>query len=225
MDGDAVDGDSKAGEVTGMILSGDARTLWDAALALNRAREGASDLPPLLFLTDPARTHRPWETAARLPKGAAVIYRHFGDGNREVVAQRLREVTQERGVRLLVGLDVDLARSCGADGVHLPERALGEVLAIRAEHPHWLLTGAVHSLEAATAARGLDALILSPIFPAGGASAAKTALGAEILADAALHAACPVYALGGVNAATVTRLTGSGAAGFAGVEAIRAAFD
>ncbi|HEY0926902.1 MAG TPA: thiamine phosphate synthase, partial [Brevundimonas sp.] len=54
--------------------SDDARILWDAALALNRAATavspGAASLPPLLFFTDPERTPRPWETAARQPAGA-----------------------------------------------------------------------------------------------------------------------------------------------------------
>ena len=105
-----------------MNLSGDARLLWDAGVGLNRAvrpvsPEPSRALPPLLFFSDPRRTPEPWKTAARLPEEAALVYRHFGAEDAEVVARRLRAVTAERGVRLLIGLDADLAQTVGADGV------------------------------------------------------------------------------------------------------------
>ncbi|MBJ7511362.1 thiamine phosphate synthase, partial [Brevundimonas sp.] len=113
-----------------MILSAgysdDARMIWDAATALNRAAAAVSPaaarLPPLLFFTDPARTPRPWETAARLPPGSAVVYRAFGADHALEIGHRLRAVTREAGVELLVGKDADLADAVSADGLHLPER-------------------------------------------------------------------------------------------------------
>jgi len=62
------------------------------------------------------------------------------------------------------------------------------------------------------------------VFPAGGASADKPALGIQGFTALARCAALPVYALGGVDAKTADRLTGSGACGLAGVGAIRSAF-
>ena len=215
-------------------LSDDALRLWRAATAMNAAAlardSGSVSLPPLLFFTDPQRTPRPWETAARLPAGAAVVYRHFGAVDAAEVAGRLRAVTANRGVRLLIGLDADLARAAGADGVHLPERALNEAWILRERHPGWLLTGAAHTVAAATTAPGaLHAVVLSPIFAAGGASGAKAALGVDALASAVRGGAgpayvLPVYALGGVNARTVDRLSGAGACGIAGVDALQRAF-
>ena len=125
-----MDGDGEAGEEGVMILpadySDDARGLWSAAQALNRAATAVSPradvLPPLLFFTDPERTPRPWRTAACLPAGAAVVYRAFGAPDARGTGRRLRRVTRAAGVRLLVGLDFDLARAIQADGVHLPER-------------------------------------------------------------------------------------------------------
>ena len=214
------------------MLSNDARRLWEAARGLQAsalARSGPAvsrPAPPLLFFTDPGRTPRPWDTAARLPEGSAVVYRHFGVADAKAVAGRLREITRLRGVRLLIGLDGGLAEHIGADGLHLPERALTDAAAIRQRHPTWLLTGAVHSLKAVrTAPRdGLDALVLSPIFLAGGASASRPALGVAALRDAADVAACPIYALGGIGPGNVDELVGSGACGLAGVEAIQTAF-
>lgn len=214
-----------------MNLSGDAGILWNAAVALDRAARPVSPnavahpLPPLLFFTDPTRTPEPWRTAERLPEGAAVVYRSFGASEAVTVARRLRTVTAARGVKLLIGLDADLAERIEADGVHLPERALTAAAALRAARPDWLLTGAVHSQAAAEQAPAdLDALILSPVFPAGGASAAKPALGAEAFAAVVRSSAVPVYALGGITAETAGRLAGTGTCGFAGVDAIQQAF-
>lgn len=211
-----------------MTLSEDARTLWQTATALARAAAAVSPpkppLPPLLFFTDPTRTPRPWETAERLPAGAGVVFRHFGAADALETGLRLRAATGEAGVRLLVGLDADLAERIGADGVHLPERALSAAHALSGRRPDWLLTGAAHSLEAVKTARDLDALVLSPVFPAGGASAGKPALGIEGFKAVAATAPCPVYALGGISAANAEALIGSGACGIAGVDAVQTAF-
>lgn len=211
-----------------MTLSEDARTLWQTATALARAAAAVSPpkrpLPPLLFFTDPTRTPRPWETAARLPAGAGVVFRHFGAADALEIGLRLRATTREAGVRLLVGLDADLAERIGADGVHLPERALSAAYALSGRRPEWLLTGAAHSLEAAKTARDLDALVLSPVFPAGGVSAKKTALGIDGFKALAAPAPCPAYALGGISAANAADLLESGAYGIAGVDAVQTAF-
>lgn len=219
------------------MLSDDARALWNVAQSLKaRAdakavaaeRDGVSrtarDLPSLLFFTDPKRTPRPWETAAHLPQGAGVVFRHFGLADAEQTALRLRDVTTARGLVLLIGLDADLANHVGADGVHLPQRAISAAYALSGKRPDWILTGAVHSIAVAKTARDLDALVLSPIFPAGGRSSQKAALGIPALAETARATRTPVYALGGINAANVGGLALSGACGLAGVDAIAAAF-
>ncbi|MCA0368866.1 MAG: thiamine phosphate synthase [Proteobacteria bacterium] len=207
--------------------SAEARALWDVATALNRAAAAVSPrpaaLPPLLFFTDPVRTPRPWETAKRLPAGVAVVFRAFGAPDAVETGRRLRDATQAAGGKLLVGLDADLARLVQADGLHLPERAAARAPAIRTAWPDALLTAAWHGAET-PAVEGLDALVLSPVFSAGGASADKPPLGTQGFTALARRAALPVYALGGVDAKTANRLTGSGACGLAGVGAIRSAF-
>lgn len=216
-----------------MILSNDARRLWDAAsgmksLALDRLPPAVSvrarALPPVLVFTDPDRMPRPWDIALRLPAGAGMVYRHFGDPDAETVARRLRAATRQAGVMLLIGMDADLADRVGADGVHLPERALAAAYALGGRRPDWVLTGAVHSAVAAGSARDLDAVVLSPVFPAGGASTPRPALGEAGLATAAAGATCPVYALGGIGPDNIGELARCGAWGVAGVEAFAKAF-
>lgn len=207
---------------------GEAATrLWATAQALARAatavRGGVpSQVPALLFFTDPGRTPRPWEIAARMPAGSGVVYRGFGAPDARDTAERLRAVTATRGMTLLIGMDADLAEAVGADGLHLPERALSAAFALSGRRPDWLLTGAVHSVQGALAARDLDAVILSPIFPAGGLSSDKTALGTERLAQVA--AVRPVIALGGITADNAGDLPRTGAAGVAAISGIVDAF-
>lgn len=206
----------------------DAEILWEVArvLACDAAEvsPAARALPPLLFFTDPDRTPRPWETAARLPAGAAVVYRGFSAPDAAETAARLRDATRSAGVLLLIGLDADLARAVEADGVHLPERALADARLLHAAHSDWLITGAAHSAEGLAGGPPLHASVLSPVFPAGGASADRPALGLARVTDLAEATARPVYALGGIDARNVEGLIGSGMCGIAGVGAIQAAF-
>ena len=210
----------------------EADILWEVACVLardaadvSRAQgRAAPNLPPLLFFTDPRRTPRPWETAARLPPGSGVVFRSFGAGDAPETARRLREATRRGGSLLLIGLDADLAEAVEADGVHLPERALDRAPALAAAHPGWRITGAVHSAEALALAGGLDAAVLSPVFMAGGASAGRPVLGVEGFGGLVREAKRPVYALGGIDGGNARDLIGSGACGLAGVSAIQAAF-
>jgi thiamine-phosphate pyrophosphorylase len=210
----------------------DADTLWRIASGL--AREAAKvsraaggprpNLPPLLFFTDPDRTPAPWEVAARLPVGSGVVYRHFGAPDARETALRLREATRRRDGLLLIGLDAALAEAVEADGVHLPEAATGEAAALAARHPGWRITAAFHGRAPHPSLEGVDALVVSPVFQAGGASALNPPLGVMRLAEIAGKAARPVYALGGINASNARELEGSGAYGIAGVGSICAAF-
>ncbi len=207
----------------------DAEILWEVARVLARDAAkvsrppGSRDLPPLLFFTDPDRTPRPWETAARLPAGAAVVFRHFGRTGAHDTARRLRDASGDRGVLLLIGLDADLAAAVGADGVHLPERALDQASSLSEAHPDWLITGTAHAGPARQRA-GLDARVLSPVFAAGGRSAATTPLGVPGFRAATVSVSAPAYALGGIDAQNARSLIGSGACGLAGVSSIQAAF-
>ena len=227
----AMDDGGKAGEEEVMILpagySDDARALWDAATALNRATAAVSPqvagLPPLLFFTDPDRTPRLWETARRLPPGSAVVYRAFGAADAVETGLRLRTATADRGVKLLVGLDADLAEAISADGLHLPEREAAQALAVRTARPDWILTAAWHGAQDPWT-QGLDALILSPVFPAGGTSADKPSIGLAEFRRRCLGSSLPVYALGGIGPDNAASLIGTDACGLAGVEAIQSAF-
>lgn len=160
------------------------------------------------------RTPDPVAIAQRLPRGTAIVYRHFGAAGRAQVARRLARACRSRGLYLLIAADPDLAARVGADGVHWPESRL------KVRTGPGLITVAAHSEDALTRAAeaGADACVLSPIFPTKSSSAHEP-LGLARAAQIARGAPLPVIALGGVNAQTARQLTGRGFAGLAAVDA------
>ncbi len=178
----------------------------------------ASLLPPLILMTDPARMADPVAAFAELPRGSAVILRHYDDPDREALGRNLLKLTRPAGLRLLIAGDARLACRLGADGLHLPEwmarRGGARWRAWR--RPGWLITAAAHSPAALCRAlrAGADAALLSPVF------ATKSHPGAKVLGAVRFTAWCrraplAVYGLGGITTETARRLGLSPAVGIA----------
>ncbi|MFN3521415.1 MAG: thiamine phosphate synthase [Phenylobacterium sp.] len=174
-----------------------------------------------MFFTDPARTPDPEAVAARLPRGAAVVYRAFGAPDALARARRLRAICKARGLVLLIGADEGLAQGARADGVHLPQRLAARAGRIKRAHPSWIVTAAAHGEAAArrAARAGADAAVVSPVFPSRSPSAGRP-LGVMRLSLIARRAGVPVYALGGVSNENARRLVDAGVAGLAAVEGL-----
>lgn len=189
-------------------------------------RKGAKDLPPLILVTDKARLPDPIAAIRRLPRGSAVILRHYSALDRPALARRLAALCRRRGVRLLVAGDWRLAAAVGAGGVHLSEAAArrGPMAWGGKSSPHrpgFLVTAAAHSPMALwrAARAGADAALLSPVFPTTSHPGAK-GIGATRFAAWCLRAPIAIYALGGIDPSTARRLEGAGAAGFAALGAL-----
>ena len=193
----------------------DLQAVWRAARDARAAAGIKSRLPCVLVMTDP---RAPEPELDAWPGEVAVIFRHFGGHDRLATARRLREQTRARGHRLLIGADPEMAEAVEADGVHFRrDAALAGPLAWRARRPDWLISMAALKGGRTYAAPldALDGLLVSPVFPSQSPSAG-TPTGVEGLKGASRLGA-PVFALGGVNAATVGRLRGAPIAGVAGV--------
>jgi len=202
------------------------------AFLMNRARDIArhaqmssakgTRLPPLFFITDPQRTPHPEDIVAHLPAGAGVIYRHFGDRHAEAHARVLRTLCTDNELKLLIGNDAALAQEVGADGVHLPERALSTASDLRARHADWLITGACHTFECMdfSQIKALDGIFISPVFASQSPSAKDVApLGLHGIQRFCEVSPVPVLGLGGIGADNAEQLTHSGLAGFGAVDA------
>ena len=179
---------------------------------------GGRRLPPLILMTDEARLADPAAAMAGLPRGSAVILRHYADPHREALGRRLLALSRGAGVRLLIAGDARLADRLGADGLHLPEwmARRGGAAWRRWRRPDWLVTAAAHSPAALWQARraGADAALLAPVFATDSHPDAAP-LGALRLAAWCRRAPLPVYALGGMTAETARRLAPGPAAGIA----------
>ncbi len=223
-----MDAGTETGDEEDMTGDPDENQLWQTAQALNRAAAavspGVASLPPLLFFTDPVRTPRAWEIAVRLPRGAGVVYRGFGRPEMAEEARHLRRVTTDRGVRLLIGQDAELAEAIEADGVHLPERDLEQAGALRSRHPTWIISAALHRDAAVPESEALDAVILSPVFRAGGASVDRDPLGIAEVARRVARLPLPTYGLGGITSETAPTLADTGLCGLAAIDGVMKAF-
>ena len=145
------------------------------------------------------------------------------------LARDLVAAAKEAGgrCRILVNDRLDVALAAKAGGVHLPAEGL-PIEAVRQHAPRRLLVGrSVHSLAEARQAekQGADYLVFGPVF----ATPSKVEFGAPhgpvALRKVAETVRIPVFAIGGVNAATAAELRGLPVAGVAAISAIVAAPD
>ncbi len=192
-----------------------------AAAALKRD-SGVRAAPfSLAFLTDRRRVARPEPVIRALPGGSAVIYRDYDDPKRAAIARRYAAMCRSRGVLFLIAEDAPLALSTGADGVHLPSRAIRKFnSALYAPAVPFILTASCHNAEELriAAEAGVDAALLSPVF-ATDSHPDTDELGSERFKALAAAAAIPVLALGGVNETNARRLAGRNVAGIAAIGA------
>lgn len=174
----------------------------------------------LVAMTDPARGGDPRRVARRLPIGSWMIFRHYDDPDRSVLARHLSKICRSRRIRLLIAGDIALAVRLRA-GLHLPEKQPASVKIRLWQRRGGLLTGAAHSRTALRRAKafGADAALLSPVFATQSHPGARP-LGLLALRNLVRTSGLPVVALGGVNCFTLRRLRAIPLAGVAVVGAV-----
>lgn len=185
-----------------------------------------ADWPGLILLTDALRLTDPLPAMKRLPPGSAVILRHYewSYAQRLALGRAMAALCRQRGLWLLVAGDARLAAALGADGVHLPQGLLAQATGARRRFR--LVTAAAHDAGAlARAARaGIDAVLISPVFPTashpgvGGLGVLRFAA----LARQAKRGDLAAYALGGMGPGKRRRLRGLPIAGIAGIDRLSA---
>jgi thiamine-phosphate pyrophosphorylase len=161
------------------------------------------------MMTDERQGERLWAALERLPRGAGVVFRHYGlpRSQRRALFERVSLLARKRGLLLLVAGPAMGERSWQANGVH-GARGGG----LRSEP--------VHDLKQIRAAErgGADLLFLSPVFGTRSHPGARP-LGPLRFALLARQTPLPVIALGGVDREGARRLRGSGLYGWAAIDA------
>lgn len=186
-----------------------------AAQTLNKTGVVAAPFS-LAFLTDQARIPNPEIIARVMPAGAAIVLRDYKNPERAAMARRLRTISTTRKVFLIIGADIDLAETVGADGVHLPSW----FDAGQAKLDDLIVTASCHTrfeLERA-AKQGADLAFLSPAFATRSHPGANH-LGPDAFRDIAVTSPMPILALGGVDETNASLLAGPNVAGLAAIGA------
>ena len=141
-------------------------------------------------------------------------------------AKSIKAITDRYGIPLIVNDSIDVALACGADGVHIGQ---GDMPACKARKligdGRILGVSAQTVAQALTAQRcGADYLGVGAVFPT------STKADADAVSYDTLKAICaavdiPVVAIGGITAANIASLAGSGIDGVAVVSAVFASPD
>ncbi|MDV7348743.1 thiamine phosphate synthase [Halorubrum distributum] len=142
---------------------------------------------------------------------------------------RLRELTAEAGVPLVVNDRIDLAAAVDADGVHLGQSDLPVAVAreqLGEEAVVGVSASTVEQAEAAEAA-GADYLGVGAVYGTDSkdVSGDRNGIGTERIAAVADAVEIPVIGIGGIDAGNAAPVVAAGATGVAVLSAITAAED
>ncbi|HHL42365.1 MAG TPA: GNAT family N-acetyltransferase, partial [Hellea balneolensis] len=190
------------------------------AHALFKRRAEPCPLSPFVAMGDPTRMDDICQAAQGLPRGAALVYRHFGAHDKLKTARKLKSICDDKGLQFLIGADIELAGVCGAHGVHLPQKDMQKAAALRSANSEWVLSCAVHDKAAIQKANALpfDGVMLSSVF-ASESPSAGVPLGISGFQSLAQFSRHPVLALGGITPKNAHEIEHTQAAGLAGVSA------
>jgi thiamine-phosphate pyrophosphorylase len=139
------------------------------------------------------------------------------------LADCVRALVYEGGLRVLVNDRADVAIACGAAGVHLRDRSLSPRVIRRIAPRGFLINVACHDAAAVfrAADEGADYAVLAPIFAPLSKPSALPPLGLEALRAITARAQIPVIALGGITTENAPMCMDAGAAGIAGITLFR----
>lgn len=180
----------------------------------------------LYVITPPGRRDVIDFVREAIEAGARVVQLREKDKRKaHELGKRLRAITREKGVLLIVNDWVDVAGSIDADGVHLGQEDMPISEARRLLGGDKLIGKSTHSLEEALEAEkeGADYVGIGPIY------ASKTKdyepIGLEVIRELREKLSIPFVAIGGINQENIHEVLEAGARNIAMVSALGEAGD
>jgi thiamine-phosphate pyrophosphorylase len=148
--------------------------------------------------------------------------RDLSTGELLALAREVQSITAPRAVPLIVNDRVDLALSLNMDGVHLRANSVPVSVARRLIGADRLVGVSTHSIHEVRQANrdGADYVLFGPIFDTPSKRLFGSPVGLEALAEVCRASAVPVFAIGGITAASVSDVRRAGAHGVAVIGAI-----
>jgi thiamine-phosphate pyrophosphorylase len=182
----------------------------------------------LYVITDEALSHglTHAEIARRAIAGGADVIqlRDKRMGGRELLnnAVQIRALTKKAGVLFIVNDRLDIALSCGADGVHLGQDDMPARLARPLCPPGFIIGVSAGTLEEAVQAvrDGADYIGLGPICYTGSKKDAGPVCGFDLITQVKRNVSLPVVAIGGIGPDNVQDAIAAGADGLAVISAV-----
>lgn len=135
------------------------------------------------------------------------------------LACRAVEITAHTQTALLINDRADIAKSVGADGVHLTTESMQPEIIRRIFGQEFLIGSSTHNLVEALAAKdgGADFIVFGPVFETPSKKNFEAA-GLTVLEKVARAVdPLPVLAIGGIDAERIESVLRAGAKGFAGI--------
>jgi len=142
------------------------------------------------------------------------------------LAIEIKKITDKYKVPYVINDNVDVAISCGADGIHVGQSDMQAKDVRKMIGPDKILGVSAQTVEQAIRAEqsGADYIGVGTMFPTSTKIDAE-AVSFETLKEICKSVSIPVVAIGGINADNAMKLAGSGIAGIAVVSAIFAQDD
>ncbi|HUH78328.1 MAG TPA: thiamine phosphate synthase [Methanoregula sp.] len=187
----------------------------------------------LYVITDEAvsggRSHAEIARLALAGGADAVQLRDKGLGCRNLVriAREIAVLTRRHRALFIVNDRLDVALSCGADGVHLGKGDLRADTARQIAPCGFIIGVSVGSAGEAEEAEqaGADYVAVSPVFATGSKAGAGPGLGLGTIRAVRGRVSVPVIAIGGIGSANVESVVAAGADGIAVISAVAGAPD
>lgn len=137
------------------------------------------------------------------------------------LGQKLRQLTEEAGIPLIVDDDVALAKEIGADGIHVGQKDKGIDQVLR-EAGGMFVGYSCNTPEQVEKANNLPVAYLGsgPVFPTNSKADADPALGLDKLANLVKRSRHPIVAIGGISEANMEETLATGVAGISVISMI-----
>jgi thiamine-phosphate pyrophosphorylase len=177
--------------------------------------------PPLLLVTDRRQARLPLADVVAAALGAGCRWvslreKDLSQDDQMALAGTLLRLTRRHGARLSLHGDAQLAKACGADGVHLP--AGGDPAAARKLlGPGKLIGVSIHTVTEAEALdpAAIDYAIAGPAFETPSKPGYGPEIGRKGLSEIAAVARVPILAIGGLSAMRAAEVMAAGPVGIA----------
>lgn len=142
--------------------------------------------------------------------------------NLYILARKLREITNELRVNLIINDRVDIAQAVDADGVHLGWQSLSIDIVRKMIGQDKLIGFSAHNLQEAEKANieGADYITISPVFNTPYKDYFMQPIGVREIGKIKEQIRIPVIALGGINEYNVREALLNGADGIAVISAV-----